>query len=392
MCSRLAIRATGVFLLLVVLAGSGLGQKVTKIWMDTQAEGWGTGLSVSTFTTDTEYAYCRVEVEMSPQGAAPSYTLVLTWYAPDGKVYQTDKWELPRDPNYWYIYQRVGKLKIAGTRAAELIGKWRVVAKIQFEKGGKDVEFTIVPAPPRTPWIVPPASPPRAAQTPPPVGGSWPDLIAWAKPAVVFIQGDSGETDEEGNKIYVYGSGVIISSDGYILTAAHVVQDIVGKIEVLVEESKVYEAAVVKVHPKWDPKSEGFSADVALLKISASGLHWLSLGDSTALKPEEEVRVLGYPRAGLGLGLIPAGGKALGLRKTQDFVLLQIEVSPFDKGHSGGPVIDAQGRIVGIAIGTYTSKETGVVHQLAIATPTIREILPAHLIGEFLPNEVFVLN
>jgi len=210
-------------------------------------------------------------------------------------------------------------------------------------------------------------------------------VIAWAKPAVVFILGETAERDGEGNKIYSSGSGVIISADGYILTAAHVLSDVVGEIEVLVEESRVYKATVVKTHPKWDP-DEFLSGDVALLKIPASGLAWLSVGASEALKPEEEIRVLGYPRAGLGLGLIPAGGKALGVRSLPSGVsLLQIEVSTYDKGHSGGPVINSRGQVVGIAMGWSTSSDTGVTHQLAVATDTIKAILPSHLLRLVLP-------
>ena len=385
---KVASRGVVGFLLLAALAGACSGQTITKIQMDTKDEGWGTGHSTPSFSADTTYAYCKVEVEIPPQGASLSYTLTLTWYAPDGTVYQTDSWDLSRDAYYYMIYQRVGKLAIAGTRAATLPGQWRVVAAIRFEKSRKDVRFEITSSagtvtPPQTTRPTPAPTP--APRTPLPAGAGWSDVIAWAKPAVVFIEGETTDQDEEGNKLYATGSGVIISADGYILTAAHVISDMVGDIKVLVGESEVYKATLVKTHPKWDP-DEFLSGDVALLKISASGLAWLSLGASEALKPEEEIRVLGYPRAGLGLGMIPASGKALGLRSLPSGVsLLQIEASTYDKGHSGGPVINSRGQVVGIAKGTYTSGDTGVTHQLAVATATIREILPAHLLGLVLP-------
>lgn len=374
-----------VFLVGVILLPA-MAQTIIKIQMDTREEGWGTGHSTPSFPADTDYAYCKVEVEIPRQGASLSYTLVLTWYAPDGTVYQTNTWELARDAYYYMIYQRVGKLAIRGTRAAELIGEWRVVASIKFTSEKKTVRFKIVPAQqspvtPVPPSRIEPVVPVGTVRSPLPPGTAWPEVIAWAKAAVVFIQGPSGEVDEGGNKLYVYGSGVIISSDGYILTAAHVISDIVGEIEVLVGESKWYKARVVQKHPKWDPKAEGFSGDVALLKIEAMGLDSLPIGNSEDLNPEEEVRVLGYPRAGaLGLGLIPAAGKALGVRIKGELAFLQIEVSPYDRGHSGGPVINRRGQVVGIAMGTYTSKETGAVHQLAVATKTIKEIVPPSLL------------
>jgi S1-C subfamily serine protease len=210
-------------------------------------------------------------------------------------------------------------------------------------------------------------------------------VIAWAKPAVVFIHGETAERDAGGDKLYSSGSGVLISADGYILTAAHVLSDVVGEISVLVGESQTYKATVVTIHPQWDP-DEFLSADVALLKIAASGLPWLPLGAAETLKPEEEIRVLGYPRAGLGLGMIPAAGKALGIRRLASGVhYVQIEVTMYDKGHSGGPVINSRGQVVGIAKGTSTFTDTGIVHQLAVATATIKEILPAHLQGLLSP-------
>ncbi|MBC7170108.1 trypsin-like peptidase domain-containing protein [Candidatus Bipolaricaulota bacterium] len=385
---RVASRGTAGFLLLVVLAGVCSGQTITKIQMDVKAEGWGSGHSTPSFSADTASAYCRVEVEIPPQGASLSYTLTLTWYAPDGTVYQTNSWDLTRDAYYYTTYQRVGVLAIRGTRAATLLGQWRVTAAIRFGKARKDVRFEITPAGgtgasqgPRgsTP------SPTPTARAPLPAGAGWPDVIAWARPAVVFIQGETAERDEEGNKLYSFGSGVIISADGYILTAAHVIADVVGEIEVLVGESQVYTATVVKTHSKWDPE-EFLSGDVALLKIPASGLAWLPLGASEELMPEEEIRVLGYPRAGLGLGMIPAAGKALGIRRLPSGVhYVQIEVTMYDKGHSGGPVINSRGQVVGIAKGTSTFSDTGITHQLAVATATIKEIVPSHLLGLVLP-------
>lgn len=374
-----------------VLAGTvfgiGWGQRVAivSLQMDVKEEGWGTGHSTPSFSSATAYAYCRVEVEVPRQAAALSYTLVLTWYNPQGKVYQTDTWELGRDPGYYIIYQRVGKLAIAGTTAATMLGEWRVVASIRFEGISKTVRFSIVgsasPGPGGTP--APPPTPPTPTRPPLPAGVGWPDVIAWAKPAVVFIEGETAKRDEAGNILYSNGSGVIISPDGYILTAAHVLSDVVGEIRVVVGEAQVYKATLVKTHPKWDPK-EFLSADVALLKISGSGLPWLPLGISEDLKPEEEVRVLGYPRAQLGLGMIPAVGKALGVRRLPSGVsYLQIDASTYDKGHSGGPVINLRGQVVGIAKGTTTFPDTGVTHQLAVATATIREIVPTHLLGLF---------
>jgi len=94
------------------------------------------------------------------------------------------------------------------------------------------------------------------------------------------------------------GSGAIISPDGYILTAAHVIEG-ASRIKVVVEESREFWASVVNAD---------YKADVAILKIPTSGLTWFALGDSDKVAIEEQIRVLGYPLPGAGVGLIAVAG------------------------------------------------------------------------------------
>ena len=199
----------------------------------------------------------------------------------------------------------------------------------------------------------------------------WSTLIERAKPAVVWIVVETSEGT-------FAGSGAIISPDGYILTAGHVVKG-ANKITVVVQESKEYSATIVNAD---------YDMDVALLKISASGLTWLALGDSTTLVLEEEIRLLGYPRPELGLGLIMGRGVFLGSRRTTHADLLELDVSPFDHGHSGGPIINRQGKIVGIAIGLSADAEkifpeltnSPVIiheHKFAVAVNSAKQIIPS---------------
>jgi S1-C subfamily serine protease len=119
----------------------------------------------------------------------------------------------------------------------------------------------------------------------------WSALIEAAKPAVAWIQAETAE----GTKA---GTGAIISPDGYILTAAHVIEG-ATRIRVLVDETEEYGASVVSTDAK---------ADVAILKISGSNLIWLALGDSDALALDQEIRLLGYPVQDIGFGLIIGRG------------------------------------------------------------------------------------
>lgn len=124
----------------------------------------------------------------------------------------------------------------------------------------------------------------------------WSALITRAKPAVVQICAILS------GRLVGVGSGALISPDGHVLTADHVVEGIVKEglsILVVVEDTRQYTASVV---------TRNTDHDVALLKIGASGLTWLALGDSDRLAYEEEIRVLGYPLSAYGSGYVAVRG------------------------------------------------------------------------------------
>jgi len=202
----------------------------------------------------------------------------------------------------------------------------------------------------------------------------WSTLLMPAKPTVVWIRCDvKGGTSA--------GSGAIISPDGYILTAAHVIEG-ATRITVLAEETREYGASVVLQDAK---------ADVALLKIAATDLVRLALGDSDALALDQEIRLLGYPQQQAGFGLIIARGLFLGRRKTAHVEVHQLQVDPFDHGHSGWPILNAQGQIVGVAVGAYVIAEklfpelkdsAAIVreHKLAVAVNSARKLIPTYVL------------
>jgi len=199
----------------------------------------------------------------------------------------------------------------------------------------------------------------------------WPSLLEQVAPAVVLIE---APVDEEMSS---FGSGAVISSDGYILTAQHVIDETLS-VHVYVPASgsdsgkfSKYEAEIIEASA---------DADIAILKIDATGLPSLSLGDSDTLQLDEEIRLLGYPQQAAGVGLIIGRGTFLGSRialDVDDVRLIQIDVSPFDHGHSGGPVINATGEIVGVAVHTWTGVEEGAeTHKLAVSANTAKRFIP----------------
>jgi serine protease Do len=151
------------------------------------------------------------------------------------------------------------------------------------------------------------------------------------------------------------GSGVIISPDGYILTANHVV-DGADEIEVAIADNKKeFTARVVGTDPP---------TDMAVLKIDATNLPAITLGDSDQLEVGDIVLAIGNPfRVGqtVTMGIVSALGRSglTGFNQYQNFIQTDAAINP---GNSGGALVDAEGRLVGIntAIISSTRGSEGV--------------------------------
>jgi Do/DeqQ family serine protease len=136
------------------------------------------------------------------------------------------------------------------------------------------------------------------------------------------------------------GSGVVINPDGYILTNHHVV-DGADKVEVELPDRRVLTATVV---------GDDAPSDLAVLKVQASGLHALPLGDSDKARVGDVVLAIGNP-LGVGQtvtsGIISAKGRTTGTGdgSFQDF--LQTD-APINHGNSGGALVNLQGELLGI--------------------------------------------
>jgi len=163
------------------------------------------------------------------------------------------------------------------------------------------------------------------------------------------------------------GSGMIITSDGYILTNNHVVAD-AKKIEVAVDingSTKNYTATVIGADPL---------TDVALIKINATGLKPATLGDSSILRVGDIVLAAGAPMElsrsvtqGIVSALGRSNGRIVGQGSRQgyeDFIQTDASINP---GNSGGPLVDAMGRVVGIS--TAILSRTGMNAGIGFAIP-----------------------
>lgn len=156
------------------------------------------------------------------------------------------------------------------------------------------------------------------------------------------------------------GSGFIISSDGYILTNNHVVE---GADEIIVALSDRRERVATLVGA--DPLS-----DLALLKIEATDLPVVDIGDSDALEVGEWVVAIGSPfgfEFSVTQGIVSAKGRSLPERRGNNYVpFIQTDVA-INPGNSGGPLLNLDGKVVGINSQIFT--RSGGYMGLSFAIP-----------------------
>lgn len=156
------------------------------------------------------------------------------------------------------------------------------------------------------------------------------------------------------------GSGVIISSDGYILTNNHVAGD-ADQITVKLSDDREFKAKRIGKDPE---------TDLAVIKIEATGLPFARLGNSDAVEQGEWVIALGSPfglQQTMTAGIVSAVGRDLGTRGGQFTNFIQTDAS-INPGNSGGPLINMQGEVVGI--NTLIFSETGTNAGVGFSIPS----------------------
>jgi len=166
------------------------------------------------------------------------------------------------------------------------------------------------------------------------------------------------------------GSGVIISSDGYIITNNHVIEDATS-VKVTLTDGNSYDAKVIGTDA---------TLDVALIKIEADGLQVAALGSSSDLNVGETSIVIGNPLGQLGgtvtHGIISALNRSIKLDgKTMELLQTDAAINP---GNSGGGLFDAEGNLVGIVVAKSVNSSDGTsLEGLGFAIPidNIKNIL-----------------
>ena len=193
------------------------------------------------------------------------------------------------------------------------------------------------------------------------------ELVEKQGPAVVnisttqIIRGAQGFPFAEGDPYYEFfrrfapqmpreresqslGSGFIISADGYIMTNAHVVES-ADKITVRLTDKREFHAKVIGADKR---------TDVALLKIEATGLPIINVGNPDKLKVGEWVVAIGSPfgfDSSVTAGIVSAKGRSLPQDNFVPFIQTDVAINP---GNSGGPLFNMSGEVVGINSQIYT--------------------------------------
>lgn len=166
-------------------------------------------------------------------------------------------------------------------------------------------------------------------------------------------QGDGGQE----YKSQSLGSGFIISTDGYILTNAHVVNE-ADEVLVKLNDKREFKAKIIGTDKR---------TDVALIKIEATNLPKATIGDPAALKVGEWVAAIGSPfglENTMTVGIVSAKGRALPQENYVPFIQTDVAINP---GNSGGPLYNLRGEVVGINSQIYS--RTGGSMGLSFAIP-----------------------
>jgi serine protease DegQ len=177
-----------------------------------------------------------------------------------------------------------------------------------------------------------------------------------------FFFGDQGKGEPQGG----LGSGVIISTSGYILTNNHVVEG-ADEIEVVLSDTRKTQAKVIGTDP---------DTDLAILKIDLDKLPAIVLGDSDSLQVGDPVLAIGNP---FGVGQTVTGGivsalgrNQLGINTFENFIQTDAAINP---GNSGGALVDVNGNLMGINTAIYSRSGGSMGIGFAIPVSTAKQVL-----------------
>lgn len=191
-------------------------------------------------------------------------------------------------------------------------------------------------------------------------------IFATAYAAAVEDNDSTGNTSSLITKQRSTGTGVILTNDGYIITNAHVVRG-ARKIQVKLAPSMVTDEPQTGLT---DATLVGIDteADLAVVKIDHKNLPFLHLGDSTAVHQGQLVLAFGNPlglESSVSMGIVSSTARQI---KPDDVMIYLQTDAPINPGNSGGPLVDTDGRVIGI--NTFILSQSGGSEGLGFAIPS----------------------
>lgn len=223
----------------------------------------------------------------------------------------------------------------------------------------------------------------QAPANAPATQGSYRDAAQRAMPAVVNIFTTKGARqpktpfmddplfrrffgDQQEDRQFSLGSGVVISPEGYVLTNNHVIET-ADEIEVAFADGRKADAKVVGTDPE---------TDLAVIKINLQNLPAITLGNADQAKVGDVVLAIGNP-FGVGqtvtMGIISALGRNhLGINTFENFIQTDAAINP---GNSGGALIDANGNLLGINTAIYSRSGGSLGIGFAIPVTTVKDVM-----------------
>lgn len=162
------------------------------------------------------------------------------------------------------------------------------------------------------------------------------------------------------------GSGFIVSADGYIVTNNHVIKDST-KVTVTLNDGREFDAVV---------KGSDSRTDLAVLKIEADNLPFLTFGDSDNLRAGDMVFAVGNPfglEGTITQGIVSAKGRQdLGIATYEDFIQTDAAINP---GNSGGPLLNVRGEVIGVNTAIYSRSGGYMGIGLAIPSKMVQPVI-----------------
>ena len=173
------------------------------------------------------------------------------------------------------------------------------------------------------------------------------------------FHGPQGPGEPRGHRGGGLGSGVIVSSDGYILTNNHVIER-ASEVTITLPDKREFKGKIVGGDPK---------TDLAVVKIEGQNLPTVRWGDASKLQVGEYVLAVGNPfglNSTVTLGIVSALGRGrMGITQYEDFIQTDAAINP---GNSGGALVNTKGELVGINTAIFS--QTGGYQGVGFAVPT----------------------